>query len=186
MTHKIFYAFLALCLVAAPQALDAQLLNFDLAGSAGSGLLPGNENPSANSTASGDAISIVFDSATGELNLDVAWGSGNGFTDLTGDAIAMHIHGPAGFTANGPVLYNLGSLAGFDASASSGGLTGSVSLAAGVVQTLLGGNLYLNNHTPDNPGGELRANLVAVAVPEPSSVALIGLSGALLAFRRRR
>lgn len=185
MTNKIFYAILALCLIAAPQSLDAQLVNFNLAGTAGSGLLPGNENPGANSTGSGDAIGIVFNSATNELSIDVAWGSGNGFTDLTGDASAMHIHGPADINTNGGVLYNLGALSGFDGSATDGGFNGSVTLATGDVQTLFDGNLYLNIHTPDNGSGELRANLFA-AVPEPSSMAIIGLAGTLLAFRRRR
>lgn len=185
MKHKLFYALIAFCMIALPQTANAQVFSFELAGRAGSGLLPGNENPGASSSASGDASSILFDMGNSELTLDIDWGSANGFSDLSGDATAMHIHGPADINSNGGVLYNLGSMGGFDASASSGGFSGVVSIAAADVQTLLEGNMYLNIHTADNPGGELRANLLQ-AVPEPSSLAILGLLGSVAAFRRRR
>ena len=99
----------------------------------------------------------------------------------------MHIHGPADINNNGGVINNggLNGLAGFDGSASSGGFTGTVTLSAASAQDLLDGNLYLNVHTADNGGGELRANMFS-AVPEPSSLAILGLVGAVAAFRRRR
>jgi hypothetical protein len=187
MKYHLLFSLLAFCLLALPQKADAQIINFDLAGKAGSGLLPGNENPAANSTGSGDANSILFDTATNELTLDVVWGSANGFSDLTGNATAMHIHGPADINNNGGVINNggLNGLPGFDGSASSGGFTGTVTLSAASAQDLLDGNLYLNVHTADNGGGELRANMFS-AVPEPSSLAILGLVGAVAAFRRRR
>lgn len=185
MNQTLILTSLVLCLIGFSQSANAQSLSFGLAGSAGSGLLPGNEVPSANSTGFGDALGIFFNSATSELSLDVAWGSANGFSDLTGNATAMHIHGPAGFNSNGGVLYNLGSLPGFDGTASSGGFVGNVTIAPADVQTLLDGDMYLNIHTPDNPGGELRGNIVA-AIPEPSSIAILGFLGSVTALRRRK
>jgi hypothetical protein len=187
--HKFFYILTAVTLLALPQSTQtasAQTLIFNLAGRAGSGLLPGNEFPNAaSSTASGGANSILFDLGTNELTIDVEWGSGNGFTDMTGNATAMHIHGPADINSNGGVLYNLGSMTGFDASASDGGFSGTVPISAADVQTLLDGNMYLNVHTSANGGGELRANIIR-AVPEPTSVAILGLLSAVAALRRRR
>lgn len=186
MKHKLFLSAVFFCLLAVPQFLDAQIVNFDLLGRAGSGLLPGNEVPdAASSTASGDAIAILFNIGTNELTLDIDWGSGNGFTDLTGNASAMHIHGPADINSAGGVLYNLGSMSGFDGSATSGGFTGVVAIDSADVQTLLDGNMYLNIHTAANGGGELRANMIS-AVPEPSSLLILGLVGTAAAFQRRR
>ncbi len=55
------------------------------------------------------------------------------------------------------------------------------------VENLLNGRAYLNFHTVQNPGGEIRGNLGAV-VPEPSTYVLMasGLAGLGLIARRRR
>jgi hypothetical protein len=123
------------------------------------------------------------------LTINVAWGSGNGFSDLTGDSIAMHLHGAEGgsqTTASG-VLIGLNSLSGFDASSTDGGFSGSVALNASQEAIVLNGESYLNIHTDANGGGELRANLVQVsAVPEPSSLTLMALAGMAGLIRRRR
>ena len=58
-----------------------------------------------------------------------------------------------------------------------------------VVNGFIAGQTYLNIHTPNNPGGEIRGNLTAVAVvPEPSTYLLMasGLAGVGLVARRRR
>ena len=115
---------------------QAVVLQLGLEGSGGVGLLPTNENPVNTSTGSGGVLStITFDTDTRILTLDVGWGSGNGFTDLTGDATAMHLHAPAGFTQNGGIIQGLNGLAGFTASASDGGFTGSVTLSPANAQS---------------------------------------------------
>jgi hypothetical protein len=189
---------LACCLFV--PAASAQIIEFDLLGKAGSGLLPGNENPAASSSASGGEIGagIFLDLSTNILTVNVGWGSGNGFTDLTGAASAAHFHGPADANTNAGVILGLNAEPGsisWDSSASSGSITGTVDLDlvtlgnGGTIADLLNGEWYLNIHTAANPGGELRANLVNVsAVPEPSTYALFGGLAAFgaIAWRRRK
>ena len=168
--------------------LSAQgvVLQFGLEGTGGTGLLTTNEFPSVpTSGGSGGVLStITFDTDTNILTLDVGWGSGNGFTDLTGDASMMHLHAEATFTQSAGVIVGLNVLPGFTASASNGGFNGSVILDADDAQSLVNELVYINVHTPDNGGGEIRGNIVAV--PEPSSLLLLGASCIGLCVRRRR
>jgi len=55
-----------------------------------------------------------------------------------------------------------------------------------LVDDLLAGEFYLNIHSQTFGGGELRGTLAPAAVPEPSSVALLGLAFGSAIMRRRR
>ncbi len=170
-------------------ATDAAIVKFKLVGKAGSGLLPGNENHVVTNGGTGGMgpAGITYDTVTNILSLDVDWGSGNGFSDLSGDAVAAHIHGitpssgSAAFHENAGVLYNLAGI--LDGSATSGGINGDVAVAPANEAALLNGQTYINVHTERNGPGEIRGQLVAV--PEPAWFGAL-LLPMFLVFRRRR
>jgi hypothetical protein len=199
MKKSVASLFCAVALSATSLPALAVVTPFDLMGKAGAGLLGGNENQASPVTGgSGGEIGpgISFDSLTSRLSISIGWGSGNGFTDLTGNATAGHIHGPtasaapASFTENQSVLIGLDSEPGWIASATNGGFIGSVALTAGQATDLFAGRFYINVHTPAPggfPAGEIRGNLLPV--PEPASYAMLGMGLAVvagLARRRRR
>jgi len=67
--------------------LRSAIIEFDLLGKAGPGLLPGNEAPTTPVGSGGEiGAGIFFNDVTLQLTINVGWGSGNGFTDLTGPA----------------------------------------------------------------------------------------------------
>jgi hypothetical protein len=78
------------------------------------------------------------------------------YTGLTGEANAAHFHGPAGPDANAsPVIPLEGSLA--------SPVEGMATLTDEQAGYLADGMLYFNIHTAQNPGGELRGQVVTTA-----------------------
>ena len=157
----------------------------------GAGLLNTNEPGSIIGGTGGEiGAGILFDDVTNLLTLNVGWGSSQGFTDLSSLANNSHIHGPtvningAGFTQTAGVLFTL--------TRSSNAVTGGTITTAPILLTaaqeidLLNGKYYINVHTVNNGGGEIRGFLVAV--PEPGTVTLVGLSvvGLLAVIRRNK
>ena len=127
---------------------NAALIPFDLRGTAGFGLLPGNE-PGAIVGGTGGEIGagIIFDDIALLLSINVGWGSSQGFTDLSSAASASHIHGSTasnngnGFTQTAGVLFNLTRSSNL---ATGGTISQSVLLTAAQATDLNNGKFYLN------------------------------------------
>lgn len=139
------------------------------------------------------------------FNIDVTGSQTADTNDNLGNA---HIHaGPAVTpTTNGPVVWGFfgspfndnnpndavvtpfttgvgGTFSGkWDAPEGNGGTNLALQVA-----NILAGRSYINFHTSQFAGGEIRGNIVAVAVttPEPGTLVLFGLGGAMLRLRRR-
>lgn len=173
-------------LLGAGLAAPAAVIQFDLAGVGGPGLLPTNERPdpaTGGTPGTGGEIGagIFYDDVTKILTVNVGWGSGNGFTDLSGDATAAHIHGNADQTQATGVIFDMGGS--LSPSASNGSISYTTpALSAQQETDLFDGLWYVNVHTGANTGGEIRGNLV----PEPSTLLLGALGLAGLLRRRRR
>jgi hypothetical protein len=146
----------------------------------------------------GSAV-VIFDDVTGAIDV-------NGiFAGLTSPAAAAHIHGfhdtPFNPLTPGPGQ-DTGVMLGLTAfPAVAGTVTGSgnlntladadpvspVTTFADKRDRLLGGFSYINIHTVQFPGGEIRGQLVN-PIPEPATLILAGLGflGVAFAARRRR
>ncbi|MGB8166553.1 MAG: CHRD domain-containing protein [Chthoniobacteraceae bacterium] len=189
--------FVATILGLAAIQAQATIIQFDLQGLAGFGLRSGNETTAVSTTpnpvGSGGEINlgISYDDVSNLLTLNTGWGTANGFFNLSGNASAGHLHGPttgsgvAAFNQTASVKYGLDTLTGWSASASSGGFNGTVTILEADEPALLAGRFYMNVHTSQNGGGEIRGNLVQ-SVPEPGTVCLLGVGTLALAVRRRR
>jgi hypothetical protein len=159
-----------IALLSAATVSQATIINFDLSPSgsgAAIGLSPLNEVPVAtNSTGSGNALALLFDTDTSILSFAIGYGSAAGYTDLTAPATGMHIHGPAQVGSNAPVVINLGPNHFPAADPTKGGVIfGSVVVPTNVVPDLMAGLHYINIHTTNYPGGEIRGQLVRRLTP---------------------
>lgn len=107
------------------------------------------EVPTNASTATGYARIILNESA-GTITFTVV------FSGLSSNQTASHIHGPGVIGTNAGVLIDLGSVG-----ATSGTLTGARFITAVQIADLRAHRLYVNVHSANNPGGEIRGQLGA-------------------------
>jgi CHRD domain len=109
--------------------------------------LKGSEEvPPTNSKGIG-AAEIYFDTATKQLKWKVT------YSGLTGPAIMGHIHGPAEPGKNAPVVVPFGS-------AAASPIEGSATLTDAQAADLMAGKWYVNIHTAENKGGEIRGQVL--------------------------
>jgi hypothetical protein len=143
-----------------------------------------NENPPVNSSGIGTATLILND-VTGQAVLSL------NFSGLSSAVAAAHFHAPADAHANAGVVNGLNFAPAFTLTA--GGTAGSLSnytvpftLTAQQIAGLKNGLWYINIHTANFPGGEIRGQLYAV--PEPATLLLLGagLLSVTGALRKRR
>lgn len=143
---------------------------------------------------------VTFDGVAHMLTVDVT------FSGLLGTTTASHIHAPtaAPLTGNAGVATQTPFFTGFPIGVTSGTYnhTFDTTLAstwnsayiaanggtpagaeAAFATALQGGEAYMNIHTNQFPGGEIRGFLV---IPEPSTLALAGIAATGLLARRRR
>lgn len=153
----------------------AIVLEFNLSpagASAAVGLAPGNNVPAVTvaSTGTGNEISdgISYNTDTNTLTLAAGYGLAAGFTNLTGAATGVHLHGPAAAGVSGVQLLDLATRHFPAAPATQGGIIfGNVVLSDAQELNLLNDLVYLDIHTASNTNGELRAQLVrANSAPE--------------------
>lgn len=132
------------------------------------------EVPANASTGSG-AILGFYDDVSNELSWDIS------FSGLSGPATGMHFHGAADPGVNAGVRVNIGSISGLGSPS-----VGSTTITGDQGAELLGGLWYVNIHTATFPGGEIRGQVAATLIPEPSAALLSALALGAAGLRRRR
>lgn len=95
------------------------------------------------------------------------------YRDLSAVASAAHIHGPASLGSNAPVLISLVPFNG-GAFNTNGTLAGAVTLTTDELAEVISGQTYVNIHTGNNPGGEVRGQLLPQSVGVPLTASLSG------------
>ena len=156
---KLLIALVALAL---PQFCWGQLIFFDFK-------LTGSQEVPARVTSATGSGTASLNLASNFFEIDYS------FSGLLGPQTGAHIHGPATFGVNAPVLipFALGSPISFE-----------TTLTAAQADQVLSGLWYVNIHSTVFPGGEIRGQIVPV--PEPSTYAMVGamLLGGLVLRRR--
>jgi Cu/Zn superoxide dismutase len=104
-----------------------------------------SEVPPNGSKGSGQG-EFTYDTASKKLDYTVT------YKDLSGPATAGHIHGPAAAGANAGVAVPF-------QNAGSSPIKGSATLTDAQAADLMAGRMYVNIHTAENKGGEIRGQI---------------------------
>ncbi len=141
----VFLAGVALSTGAVVAAEGTQTFKADLSGM--------NQVPAVDSKGTGSAT-LRYNPATHELTWTIT------YSDLSSDVTAAHIHsGAAG--ANGKVVIPLTAKG---ATANPSPIKGSATITDDQAMDLSSGNMYVNVHTTDHKGGEIRGQIMPASM----------------------
>lgn len=116
---------------------------------------------------------MMYDDDTGEFSWDISW------SGLVGDETVMHFHGPAPPGMNAGVQVDFGGISGTTSPS-----IGSTTIDATQAVDLLNDLWYINIHTTEVSGGEIRGQVLLV--PEPTSAVMLVFALGGLALLRNR
>lgn len=103
---------------------------------------------------------VTYDDSNMQLDWNVSW------SGLTGTPTLMHFHGPANPDQNAGVQVGIG--------VATNPVIGSAMITAAQASDLLNGLWYLNLHTTEVSGGEIRGQVLLI--PEPATLSLIAVA----------
>jgi CHRD domain len=132
-------AAMAAVLIFAAGAANAALFNVTAA-------LKGGDEVPPNTTTGKGAVTATLDTTAKSFSYTVT------YSGLTGPATAAHFHGPAAAGANAGVAVAI-------PNATTSPAEGSATLTDAQAADLEAGKYYVNVHTKDNPGGEIRGQV---------------------------
>ena len=95
------------------------------------------------------------------------------YRNLSGSAIAAHVHGPAAAGESAGVFFDLGDYTVGDPG-TSGAFAGTVTLTPSQLSAVASGKAYINVHTPSHPGGEVRGQILPHLTAIPLTTVISG------------